>query len=62
MWERTACVEVWHNIDAGNSLAVLLKAGGWSSAAFLEYLRADHTSDAAVGQGLIDLSDPEDEM
>ena len=44
-------------IDSGNSLAVLLKAGGWSSAAFLGYLRADQASDAAVSQALIQLSD-----
>ena len=48
-------------IDAGNSLAVLLKAGGWSSAAFLEYLRADQASDAAVSQALIQLSDSEED-
>ena len=48
-------------IDSGNSLAVLLKAGGWSSAAFLEYLRSDQASDAAVSQALVYMSDSEEE-
>ena len=48
-------------IDSGNSLAVLLKAGGWSSAAFLDCLRADQASDAAVSQALIYLSDSEED-
>ena len=48
-------------IDSGNSLAVLLKAGGWSSATFLDYLRADQASDAAVSQALIYLSDSEED-
>ena len=49
-------------IDSGNSLAVLLKAGGWSSAAFLDYLRADQASDAAVSQALVYMSDSEEDV
>ena len=44
-------------LDAGSPLTVLLRAGGWSSAAFLEYLRADQCQDAAAGQAVIYLSD-----
>ena len=49
-------------IDSGNSLAVLLKAGGWSSGAFLDYLRADQASDAAVSQVLVQLSDSDEDV
>ena len=44
-------------VDTGSPLAVLLRAGGCSSAAFLEYLRADQCQDAAAGQAVIYMSD-----
>ena len=49
-------------IDAGSPLSVLLRAGGWSSAAFLEYLRTDQCQDVAAGQAVIYLCDSEGEM
>ena len=48
-------------VDTGCPLAVLLSAGGWSSAAYTEYLRQDQGCEAAVGQAVIMLSDSEDE-
>ena len=46
-------------IDAGGSLAVLLRAGEWRSSAFLKYLRESQPEEAAVSQVVINLSDSE---
>ena len=46
-------------IDAGGSLAVLLKAGDWRSAAFLQYLRDHQIEETAASQLLIAHSDSE---
>ena len=48
-------------IDAGGSLAVLLRAGDWRSTAFLTYLRESQPQEAAVAQVVINLSDSESE-
>ena len=48
-------------LDEGGSLALLLKAGGWTSSAFLHYLRESQVQDVAVGQTIINLSDSEEE-
>ena len=48
-------------LDAGGNLAVLLRAGDWSSAAFLHYLRESQTQDVAVGHTIINLSDSDAE-
>ena len=48
-------------LDDGGSLALLLKAGGWTSSAFLHYLRDSQVQDVAVGQTIINLSDSEEE-
>ena len=47
-------------LDEGGSLALLLKAGGWTSSAFLRYLRESQVQDVAVGQTIVNLSDSED--
>ena len=47
-------------IDAGGSLAVLLRAGEWNWSAFLRYLRQSQPQEAAVAQAVISLSDSED--
>ena len=49
-------------IDAGSPLSVLLRAGGWSSSAYAEYLRERQGREAAVGQAIIALSDSEDDV
>ena len=49
-------------IDAGGSLAVLLRAGEWKSTAFLAYLRESQPQEAAVSQAVINLSDSEAEL
>ena len=49
-------------IDAGGSLAVLLRAGDWRSSAFLAYLRENQPQEAAVSQAVINVSDSEPEM
>ena len=46
-------------LDHGGSLSVLLRAGDWSSSAFLAYLRQSQPSDVAVAQTVIQLSDSE---
>ena len=46
-------------VDAGSPLAVLLRAGGWSSSAYLEYLREGQCTEAAAGQAVIWMSDSE---
>ena len=48
-------------LDYGGSLAALLKAGGWSSSAYIKYLRSSQPHDAAVAQAVIMLTDSEDE-
>ena len=48
-------------LDYGGSLASLLKAGDWSSSAYLKYLRSSQPQDAAVAQAVIMLTDSEDE-
>jgi len=48
-------------VDAGGSLAILLRAGEWRSAAFLRYLRESQPQEAAVAQAVINLSDSEGE-
>ena len=48
-------------IDAGGSLAVLLRAGDWKSRAFLSYLRESQPEEAAVSQAVINISDSEAE-
>ena len=46
-------------VDAGGSLASLLRAGDWKSAAFLRYLRENQTEEKAVTDLIIDHSDSE---
>ena len=48
-------------LDEGGSLALLLKATGWTSFAFLRYLRESQVQDVAAGQTIINLSDSEEE-
>ena len=48
-------------VDAGGSLAELLRAGGWNSNAFLYYLRDTQVQDVAVSQMVVLLSDTEDD-
>ena len=48
-------------LDEGGNLAVLLKAGDWTSSAFLHYLRESQVQDVAVGQTIINLSESEPE-
>ena len=48
-------------IDAGGSLAVLMRAGEWKSRAFLNYLREAQPQETAVARAVINLSDSEDE-
>ena len=48
-------------VSAAGSLAMLLKAGGWHSKAFLTYLRDSQIRDEAIAQLVINVSDSEDE-
>ena len=48
-------------LDHGGHLSVLLQAGGWSSSAYLHYLRDSQVHDVVVGQAVINLSDSEPE-
>ena len=48
-------------VDAGGSLATLLKAGVWCSSAYVQYLRENQSVDVAASMALIHLSDTEDE-
>ena len=48
-------------VDAGGSLATLLKAGGWCSSAYTQYLRENQSVDVAASVVLIYLSDTEEE-
>ena len=73
---KEAGVEDWQNVgthafrrgmaqdivDSGCPLSVLLRAVGWSSSAFAEYLRADQGQDGAVGQAVIYLSDSDTDV
>ena len=44
-------------VDAGGSLATLMLAGDWKSAAFARYLRHNQVEERAVADLLIDHSD-----
>ena len=46
-------------VDAGGSLATLLRVGEWRSAAFVAYLRENHAQDNAISNLVIDHSDSE---
>ena len=46
-----------HIVDAGGSLATLLLAGEWRSAAFAAYLREHHAEVSAVSELVINHSD-----
>ena len=46
-------------VDAGGSLATLMRAGDWKSAAYAQYLRENQIEDKAVADLLIDHSDSE---
>jgi len=46
-------------VDAGGTLATLLRAGEWRSAAFTAYLREHHAEEGAVANLVIDHSDSE---
>ena len=48
-------------LDEGGNLAILLKAGDWTSSAFLHYLREAQVQDVAVGQTIINLSESKSE-
>ena len=48
-------------VDSKGSLAEVLRAGGWSSSAYLRYLRSAQLDDKAVAQMVIDLSESEGE-
>ena len=48
-------------LDYGGSLASLLRAGDWSSSAYLKYLRSSQPQDAAVAHAVLMLTDSEDE-
>ena len=48
-------------MDATGSLAEVLRAGGWSSSAYLRYLRTTQMEDTAVAQIVLELSDSEAE-
>ena len=43
------------------SLADVLRAGGWSSSAYLKYLRSAQLDDKAVAQMAIELSESEED-
>ena len=44
-------------VDGGGSLATLLRAGEWRSAAFVAYLKEHHAEDNAISQLVVDHSD-----
>ena len=46
-------------VDAGGSLATLLRAGEWRSAAFIAYLRETQAQDNVIANLMIDHSDSE---
>ena len=49
-------------ISHGGSLAVLLRAGDWTSRAFMVYLRESQVQDEAVSQLVINATDSESEV
>ena len=48
-------------LDAGGSLAVLLRAGNWTSSVYKTYLRLHQPEEVAVTEATIALSDSEDD-
>ena len=48
-------------VDHGGSLATLMEAGGWTSAAYKAYLRNAQIEDVSVTNTLIMLSDSDNE-
>ena len=48
-------------LDAGGSLATLMRAGDWRSAAYVQYLRDNQVEECAAAQLLIDHSDSDHE-
>ena len=48
-------------LESKGSLSEVLRAGGWSSSAYLRYLRSAQLDDKAVAQMVIELSDSEGE-
>ena len=48
-------------LSLGGSLAVLLRAGDWSSSAYLRYVKVSQPEDAAIAQAVIHVSDSEAE-
>ena len=48
-------------VDGKGSLADVLRAGGWSSSAYLKYLRSAQLDDKAVAQMVIELSESEED-
>ena len=48
-------------MDMGGSLPALLKAGDWSSSAYLKYLRVSQTDDLAVAKAMVLMSESEEE-
>ena len=46
-------------LDAGGSLAALLKAGDWKSAAYVVYLRENQAEESAISRLVVDHSDSE---
>ena len=49
-------------LDKGGSLAVLLRAGDWSSSAYLRYVRTAQPQGSAVAQAVINLFDSDVEQ
>ena len=49
-------------LESKGSLSEVLRAGGWSSSAYLRYLRTAQLDDKAVAQMVIELSDSEEEQ
>ena len=48
-------------LDMGGNLPALLKAGDWSSSAYLRYLRTSQADDLAVAQATMFISDSEED-
>ena len=46
-------------VDSGGSLATLLRAGDWTSSAFVQYLRDNQVEELAALSLLVDHSDSE---
>ena len=47
-------------LDLGGNVATLLRAGDWSSSAFLKYVRYAQPQEVAISQAVIDVSDSDD--